>query len=104
MIYTKYRGNEVLPEMYAVEDDNIDESPTFVHLFTGKHSYMAALMYCIENKITGKIVYCLTRTSQKVINGEPIKRGRKKKTDRTDFVGAGFYAQIPKAPKNMIPV
>jgi hypothetical protein len=99
MIYTKYRGNDVVPDMYAVEDDDIDNESGQIHLFDGKYSYLRALIFCYDNLITGKIVYCMTRTVQTVVNGEPIKRGRKKKTERTDFVGAGFHAQIPIAPK-----
>jgi hypothetical protein len=87
--------------MYALE--NTDFEFGYI-LFYGKWAYQQALILCDQNTITGNIVYCLTRTSQKIVNGEPIKRGRKKKETRTDKIGAGFFAQIPQPPKNITPV
>ncbi len=96
-----YKGLDVKLDMYSIESDTLENG---FMLFFGKIAYLQALIFCVENNITGKIVYCMTKTSQHVINGEPIKRGRKKKETRTDKIGAGFHAQIPKPPKAMEPI
>lgn len=100
-IYTTYKGHEVDSTMYALE--NRDFEFGYI-LFFGKWAYQQALILCDQNSITGNIVYCLTRTTQRIVNGEPIKRGRKKKPARTDNIGAGFHAQIPKPPKALEPI
>jgi hypothetical protein len=104
MIYTHYKGLEATSDMYAVEYTNEMDGQLMFITFLGEIAYLRAVVYCNDLKITGKIVYCITRTTQKVIDGMPVKRGRKKKNERTDKIGSGFYAQMPQPTKAIQPV
>ena len=81
-----YKGQEVTPDLYAVEyiSTNGIDSTTITKFFSGVYSYQKAVIWAHENYITGKIIYCLSLQWQNVKNGFPVKRGVKKKNNRTE--------------------
>jgi len=104
-----YRGEEVTPDLYCLEwkEVSINEDKTIneVYLFfTGRFAYQEALIYAYKNFITGNIVYCLSLQSQKIENGFPIKRGRKKKTQTEKLKKQNLTPEAIRPPKNLVPI
>jgi hypothetical protein len=94
-----YNGKEVTPDLYVVE--HIVETGTYkktmLNFFSGMYSYQKAVIWCYENSINGKLIYCLNRQSQTIIDGLPIKRGRKKEIHKEE-IKKGFYTQLIEPP------
>jgi len=103
MIHLTYKGIEVQPDMYCLEYTNEDGIDVLEPEF-GRYAYQRLLIKAFDLQVDGYIVYCITRTRQKIINGLPIKRGRKREKDRTDAIGKGFRSQIPEPPSRLIPI
>jgi hypothetical protein len=103
MIHLSYKGIEVKPDMYCLEYTNEDGIDVFEPEF-GLYAYQRLLIKAFDLQVDGYIVYCITRTRQKIKNGLPIKRGRKREKDRTDAIGKGFRSQIPEPPSRLIPI
>jgi len=100
-----YKGKEVTPDLYCVEYfDNVfigkDKIPC-IQFFTGVYSYQKAIIWAHENYITGKVIYCLSLQWQNIKNGYPVKRGVKKKNNRTDFLNNCFTPQEIEEPQHM---
>jgi hypothetical protein len=103
MIHFQYRGIEVTPTMYMLEW--IDELGNQCYLPEhGLYAYQKLLIKAYDLQLDGYIVYCMTRTRQKIVNGLPIKRGVKRKNERTDAIGKGFRSQIIDPPARMYPI
>jgi hypothetical protein len=103
MIHFQYKGVDVDPGMYTLEW--IDESGNeCIERDSSIYAYQKLLIKAYDLKITGYIVYCITRTRQKVINGMPVKRGVKRKNERTDAIGKGFRSQFIDPPARMYPI
>ncbi len=98
-----YKGMEVTPDLYCVEyiDTNGTDSKTITQFFSGLYSYQKAVIWAHENYITGKIIYCLSLQWQNIIDGYPVKRGVKKKNNRTDFLNNCFTPQEIEEPQHM---
>lgn len=93
-----YKNKEVTPDLYALEY----EDKTLY--FSGPFSYSKALIYAYENSITGRIVYCLSLQSQNVKEGQPIKRGRVRKTQAEKLKKQNLTPEAIKPPKNLVPI
>lgn len=96
-----YKGQEVTPDLYAVEYTSTNGVDTITVFFMGVYSYQKAVIFAHENYITGKIIYCLSLQWQNVKNGYPVKRGVKKKNNRTDFLNNCFAPQEIEEPLHM---
>ena len=94
---------EVTADLYCVEyiDTNGTDSKTITQFFSGLYSYQKAVIWAHEKYITGKIIYCLSLQWQNVKDGFPVKRGVKKKNNRTDFLNNCFAPQEIEEPVNM---
>jgi hypothetical protein len=90
-----YKGIEVTPDLYAVE--YIVNNSKAINFFSGLYSYQKAIIWCAENFINGKLVYCLNSQAQTIIDGNPIKRGRKKETKKEE-IKRGFETQLIEPP------
>jgi hypothetical protein len=103
MIHFKYKGIDVNPKMYTLEwiDDSGKEC---IEADSSIYAYQKLLIKAHDLKLNGFIVYCMTRTRQKIIDGMPIKRGVKRKNERTDSIGKGFRSQIIDPPARMYPI
>lgn len=91
-------GLDTHPQMYSVEWLNEELGFPCYEIFEGKFAYLQAVMFCDANNVNGRIFYPIKGVVQKVIDGQPIKRGRKKKKILFD-INQGFENQIPQAPK-----
>jgi hypothetical protein len=103
-----YNDREVTPDLYCLEWNeqvfkNTDPIPC-CHFFTGPYAYQKAIIYAHEANITGKIVYCLSKQYQNIVDGIPVKRGVKKKNKRTDFKNNSFTPQLVTEPEHMKPI
>jgi hypothetical protein len=103
MIHLKYKGIEVNPGMYTLEY-NTPEGTELIEWDDSLYAYQKLLIRAHELKVNGFIVYCLTRTRQKIIEGFPIKRGVKRKNFRTDAIGKGFRSELIDPPLRMQPL
>jgi len=103
MIHLTYKGEEVNPRMYTLEYIH-PEVGEVIHFDSTIYAYQKLLIQAYELKINGYIVYCLTRTRQRIINGLPIKRGVKRKNMRTDSIGKGFRSEFIDPPLRMQPI
>jgi hypothetical protein len=103
MIHLKYKGVDVNPGMYTLEYLHPDGEEV-IHFDSTIYAYQKLLIQAYELKIDGYIVYCLTRTRQRIINGLPIKRGVKRKNMRTDSIGKGFRSEFIDPPLRMQPI
>ena len=103
MIHLQYRGIDVTPDMYCLEYTNSDGIEVFEPCFD-HYAYQRLLIKAFDLQVDGYIVYCITRTRQKIKNGLPVKRGRKRENDRTDAIGKGFRSQIPEPPSRLTPI
>jgi hypothetical protein len=103
MIHLKYKGVDVNPGMYTLEYFHPDGKEV-IHFDSTIYAYQKLLIKAYELQIDGFIVYCLTRTRQKIINGLPIKRGVKRKNMRTDSIGKGFRSEFIDPPLRMQPI
>jgi hypothetical protein len=90
-----YKGIEVTPDLYAVE--YIVNNSKAINFFSGMYSYQKAIIWCYENLINGKLVYCLNSQAQTIVEGLPIKRGRKKEIHKEE-IKKGFYTQLIEPP------
>jgi len=104
-----YRNKEVTPDLYCLEwiEKGTDEEKTIYDVyefFTGRFAYQEALIYAYKNFITGNIVYCSSLQSQKIENGFPIKRGRKKKTQTEKLKKQNLTPEAIRPPKNLVPI
>lgn len=95
-IYLKYNGKEITNTTYVIQYTINDK--TEILYFDGMYSYAKALIYAYENNITGYITYCLSRSRLKIINGLPIKRGRKPQVKKVSP-----FSVIETAPELMQP-
>lgn len=103
MIHFQYKGVDVTPAMYTLEW--IDESGEECIIRDDSiYAYQRLIIMSYDLQITGYIVYCMTRTRQKIVNGLPIKRGVKRRNERTDAIGKGFRSQIIDPPARMHPI
>jgi hypothetical protein len=103
MIHFQYKGQDINPGMYTLEW--IDESgEECIIRDSSVYAYQRLLIMSYDLQITGYIVYCMTRTRQKIVKGIPIKRGVKRKNERTDSIGKGFRSQIIDPPARMYPI
>jgi len=103
MIHFQYKGVDVNPAMYTLEW--IDESGNeCIETDSSIYAYQKLLIKAYDLQLNGFIVYCMTRTRQKIVNGLPIKRGVKRKNERTDAIGKGFRSQIIDPPARMYPI
>jgi hypothetical protein len=93
-----FKGIEVTPDLYAVE--HIVNNSKAINFFSGLYSYQKAIIWCAENLISGKLVYCLTSQAQSIVEGYPIKRGRKKEI-RLDDIKRGFETQLIEPPNKL---
>ena len=98
-----YKGKEVTPDLYCVEyiTTNGQDSKTVTQFFSGVYAYQKAVIYAHENYISGKIIYCLSLQWQNIKDGYPVKRGKKKKINRTDFLNNCFAPQEIEEPVHM---
>jgi len=103
MIHLVYKGIEVTPGMYCLEYFDSDGKEV-IDFADDHYAYQRLLIKAFDLQIDGLIVYCITRTRQKIKNGLPIKRGRKREKDRTDAIGKGFRSQIPEPPARLNPI
>ena len=103
MIHLLYKGVQVDPSLYSLEW--IDEDGNENVIWEGSmYAYQKLLIKAYDLQINGYIVYCMTRTRQKIVDGIPIKRGVKRKNFRTDPIGSGFRSQLIEAPARMQPL
>ena len=103
MIHFQYRGIEVNPGLYTLE--YIDElGNEKIDWDSSLYAYQRLLIKAYDLQINGYIVYCMTRTRQKIVNGFPIKRGVKRKNERTDAIGKGFRSEFIDPPARMHPI
>lgn len=79
MICLKYHGLDTHPQLYTVEWFNPETGFNIIEVFEGKFAYLQAVMFCDANNVNGRIFYPIKGVVQKVIDGQPIKRGRKRK-------------------------
>jgi hypothetical protein len=103
MIHLNYKGIEVTAGMYILEGKDIFENTVFVY-HDDLYAYQRLLIYAFDLGVEGYIVYCLTRTRQKIVKGIPIKRGVKRKNIRTDSIGKGFRSELIDPPLRMQPI
>ena len=103
MIHFQYKGIDVNPSMYTLEWINSDGEDKIL-CESSMYAYQKLLIIAYDLKITGYIVYCMTRTRQKIVNGIPIKRGVKRRNERTDSIGKGFRSQFIDPPARMYPI
>lgn len=103
MIHLKYKEIEVNPGMYTLEY-NTPEGSELIEWDDSLYAYQKLLIRAHELKVNGFIVYCLTRTRQKILKGLPIKRGVKRKNIRTDSIGKGFRSEFIDPPLRMQPI
>jgi hypothetical protein len=100
MIHLTYKGLEVTAGMYTLEYVNEDGIHTYYPEYD-IYAYQRLLIKAFDLQIDGYIVYCLTRTRQKIVKGMPVKRGVKRKNERTDSIGRGFRSEFIEAPLRM---
>ena len=74
-LYLLYNDTEINNTTYVLEYTSNEK--TKLVFFDGLYSYAKALIYAYEFNISGYIIYCLTRSRIKIVNGLPLKRGRK---------------------------
>jgi len=103
MIHFLYKGIEVVPSMYTLEWIDADGNEC-IESDSSIYAYQKLLIKAHDLQVNGFIVYCMTRTRQKIVNGMPIKRGVKRKNERTDSIGKGFRYQITDPPARMHPL
>jgi len=103
MIHFLYKGIEVNPLMYTLEWIDADGNEC-IESDSSIYAYQKLLIKAHDLQVNGFIVYCMTRTRQKIVNGMPIKRGVKRKNERTDSIGKGFRSQITDPPARMHPL
>lgn len=99
MIYLKYREQEIDQNTYALE--YLEDEKLIVEYFSDHYAYARALIKAYDNKISGYVVYCLTRNRQKILNGLPVKRGAKAKSIEKRKIENHFTPQLPAAPVTM---
>lgn len=100
MIHLTYKGIEVNPKMYTLEYKDLNGNEV-IEYDSSIYAYQKHLINAYYLQIDGYIVYCLTRTRQKIIKGLPIKRGVKRKNIRTDCIGKGFRSEFIDPPLRM---
>lgn len=103
MLHLSYKGIEVTAGMYTLEykdPSGIEVSEAYSDIY----AYQRLLIRAYDLQINGFIVYCLTRTRQRIVNGLPIKRGVKRKNMRTDSIGKGFRSEFIDPPLRMQPI
>ena len=76
MFSLSYRGVVVDSTTYCLEWVNEDNILCFDFAYD-EYAYNRLVIKAFVEKLTGYIVYPMTRSRQKVVNGELIKRGRK---------------------------
>ena len=74
-LYLLYNDTEINQTTYVLE--YLRNNKTELVFFDGLYSYAKALIYAHDFNISGHITYCLTRSRIKIVNGLPLKRGRK---------------------------
>jgi hypothetical protein len=99
MIYLKYRGEEVNQYTYSLE--YIQDDIFIVEWFSDYYAYAKALIRAYDLSVDGYIVYCLTRNRIKIVNGFPVRRGRKPKNESRSKIDKHFTPQLPEAPEGM---
>jgi hypothetical protein len=100
MIHLNYKGIEVTAGMYTLEYINANGINVLEAEFD-IYAYQRLLIKAFDLQIDGYIVYCLTRTRQKIVKGMPVKRGVKRKNERTDSIGRGFRSEFIEPPLRM---
>jgi hypothetical protein len=103
MIHFQYKGIDVNPAMYTLEWIDADGNEC-IETDSSIYAYQKLLIRAYDLQVDGFIVYCMTRTRQKIVNGIPIKRGVKRKNERTDSIGKGFRSQFIDPPARMYPI
>jgi hypothetical protein len=103
MIHFQYKGLDVNPGMYTLEWIDADGNEC-IETDSSIYAYQKLLIKAYDLQVDGFIVYCITRTRQKIVKGIPIKRGVKRKNERTDAIGKGFRSQIIDPPARMYPI
>lgn len=98
-----YKGVEITPDLYVIEYQEVSLSGvnTVIKFFSGIYSYQKAVIYAHENFINGKIIYCLSMQFQNVVDGFPVKRGKKKTDHKKIKKNKSFTPQILKEPVHM---
>lgn len=92
-----YKKIEVTKDLYLVE--YLDSGKEIIKQFNGEFAYPEARIFAKNNSVNGYICYPLTRARQKVISGEVVKRGVKKK--KTDFSDRPFSSSDLIPPNGM---
>jgi hypothetical protein len=103
MIHFQYKGLDVNPGMYTLEWIDADGNEC-IETDSSIYAYQKLLIKAYDLQVDGFIVYCITRTRQKIVKGIPIKRGVKRKNERTDAIGKGFRSQFIDPPAHMYPI
>ena len=98
MIYLKYKDVQVTSDTYVLEFINEDQKEDIV-VSRGLYSYARLLIFALDHKINGYIIYPITRSRVKIVEGLPINRGRKK--TKQGEIKLSFVHEIPEPPATM---
>jgi hypothetical protein len=98
MIYLKYKDVQVTFDTYVLEFINKDQKEDMI-VSRGLYSYARLLIFALDKKINGYIIYPITRSRVKIVEGLPINRGRKK--TKQGEIKLSFVDEIPEPPATM---